>query len=250
MGSWRFSCAIYYLPIMKEITEPVHPRDGFMIARESIFFKLLSFCANGNTFDNAEHFSRCAVLPKKQCEIVWDVCLKSNVLQKVGNGYSTIDWMRDVGLMPKPENKKTPQNDLKDWQNVTGYGYTPKDEKTQTKPVSCKEIGTLNGAGKKTKLTIRPNVFLTEDEYNELKSKFSDEHLSMMLDKLNDYKLNHGTHYRSDMDAINRWVIKWLNQTILAQDVDKNRVNRFYEKHGATEEVQGSTFPAWLTGKD
>lgn len=247
MGSWRFSCAIYYLPIVKEITEPVHPRDGFMIARESIFFKLLSFCANDNKFDNAEHFSRCAVLPKKQCEIVWDVCLKNNVLRKDGNGYSTLDWMRESGLVAKPENKKTPQNSPECAPNVPGYGYTPKDETTQTKPVLRKETGYSDG---KTKLAIRPNVFLTEDEYNELKSKFSNEHLSLMLDKLDDYKTKRGAHYRSDMDAINRWVIKWLNQTILAQDVDKNRINRFYDKHGATEDVQGSTFPAWLTGKD
>ena len=245
MGSWKCGCSVYYLPIMKEITAPIHPRDGFMLARESVFFRLLSFSANGMTFDSASHFARYGALPDKQCDVVWNVCIQHKVLRKSGNAYSALQWMLEAGLVKPRDDKKAAKKARRDVQTSTPSNNTGEGKETPQNVSECKEKAFTGNGGK---LAIRSNVFLTQEEYNNLKSRFSDDHLTMMLDKLNDYKTKKGVRYRSDYEAFDRWLVKWLDQTVLARDVDRNQVRSYNEQHEI--EKQTESFPSWLAGKD
>lgn len=227
---WKCSCDLYFHPVMHEITKPIHARDGFMVARESIFFKLLSYCANENTFDSVEQFSRYSMLPLKQCQVVWDVCVGHNVLRKTERGYSAREWMCENGLLP------CAQNTPKRVKTAEASVYKSEPETTQNEAV-------LRNHSPKT--PVRPNVYLSREELAELHSQFTEEQVSMMLDKLSSFKTEKNWRYRSDFDAINRWVIKWLGQEMAKQEIDKASVQRFYE----TKMTQDDAL-SWLKGAD
>lgn len=230
MRYWKCSCELYFHPVMREITKPIHPRDGFMVARESIFFKLLSLSANGNSFDCAEQFAGYTRMPDKQCQVVWDVCVANNVLRKDANGisFSAREWMSETGLLP------CAQNAPKRAQTDEAIKHTSEAQTSQKGAVLCEELPRL---GKPPKVAVRPNVFLTEEELNTLREKFSEEQVTMMLDKLSAFKTDKGWRYRSDYDAINRWVIKWLGQEMGRREIERESVQSFYETHAGGNDV-------------
>lgn len=241
MGNWMCGCRVYYLPIMKEITAPIHPRDGFMLARESVFFRLLSFSAEGMKFDTASHFARYSALPDKQCEVVWDVCIKNNVLRKSGDSFTALPWMVETGLVKTARLSDDAQNVPRHVENKGGYSGASNPEETPQRAAQAQKTALPTG---RRKIAVRDNVFLTQTEIDTLKSRFPDEHLAMMLDKLNEYKTNNGVRYRSDFDAFDRWLVRWLEKEILAKE-GKEITNEYYEKNGAVQH-EGNKFPEWL----
>ena len=84
---------------------------------------------------------------------------------------------------------------------------------------------------------VRPNVFLSRSEILDLKSRFTDDQVTLMLDKLSEYKATTGRYYRSDFDAIERWVVRWMN------DQQKQQAQPPQPKDAIIE------YPSWLTGK-
>lgn len=241
MGNWMCGCRVYYLPIMKEITAPIHPRDGFMLARESVFFRLLSFSAEGMKFDSARHFARYSALPGKQCETVWDVCIEHNVLRKSGDSFTALPWMEETGLIKPVRLSEYSQNASSRIENTGGDTNTPNVKKEPQRATQAQETASPTG---RRKIAVRENVFLTQTEIDTLKSRFPDERLGMMLDKLNEYKTNNGVRYRSDFDAFDRWLVRWLEKEILAKE-GKEITNEYYEKNGAVQH-EGNKFPEWL----
>ena len=61
---------------------------------------------------------------------------------------------------------------------------------------------------KERKTAFRPNVLLTEKEYDTLRRKYKDEKVKWLLDRLSIWKEAKGTTYKSDYAAINMWVVK------------------------------------------
>ena len=86
-----------------------------------------------------------------------------------------------------------------------------------------------------TKEAVRPNVFLTRSEILDLKTRFTDDQIKLMLDKLSEYKATNKRYYKSDFDAIERWVIRWLDDSTKQQK--SSVIEEFVE------------FPSGLTGK-
>lgn len=238
MGYWKCSCELYFHPVMQAITKPIHARDGFMVARESIFFKLLSYSANGMKFDCVEQFARYAMMPSKQCQVVWDVCISQNVLRKTESGYTASEWMTENSLLPCVQ---TPSDCV---QNAPKLNETSEASVYTSAPETLQKGAVLTRKKPHSpKVAVRENVYLTDEELRLLQSQFQPEQVSMMLDKLSSFKTEKGWRYRSDFDAINRWVIKWLGQELSKQEIDKASVQKFYETR--TQDVDALS---WLEG--
>lgn len=245
MGWWKCSVDLYASRIMHDIVQPIHPRDGFMPARESIFMRLLSFCASEHVFWDVKQFSRLTTMPIKQCQIVWDICVKHNVLRKTDNGYTAIDWLKENGLLETATKgtrgrpiTRTQESDVstaeqhktETTQNTPEIPTQPHEPQTITQPIQTLRESPRNNYSKK--FPVRDNVFLLSSELEDLKEQYSDEEISLMLDRLSEYKRTSNRNYKSDYQAIRRWVINWLKTS---QD----------KKIPITE----SEFPNWLTGK-
>lgn len=233
MGYWKCSCDLYFHPVMKEITKPLHARDGFMVARESIFFKLLSYCANGHAFEGVEQFAKYAMLPARQCQAVWDVCVKSDVLRKTEDGYTATDWMSESGLLPNAQNARLDASPRK------ADNYTSSAQSPQNGAILARESANT------ARFPVRPNVYLSEAELAELHERFPSGQVTMMLDKLSAFKTERNWRYRSDMDAIRRWVVKWLGQELAKRETNRDSVQKFYE--ASIQNIDG--IPTWLNGK-
>lgn len=250
MGYWKCSSNLYMMPIMREINKPIHPRDGFMSARESIFFKLLSFCVDGHVFVDVKQFAKTTALPLKQCQIVWDICIKNTVLREVEDGYSVNGWLIEHNMLGIKANKnhvtsESSENDSKaeeieQTQPVKQEAESKQVEEHNSMPKENNPNTVKNVRGDNTKFQARPNVYLSYKELDELKAEFSDEEIALMLDRLSDYKTQSNRYYASDYQAIRKWVIKWL---------DTNRVARHTKGNQKKSENENSNFPTWLTGK-
>lgn len=259
---------LYLKPIMRAVTRPLHPKDGFMIAREAILIKLLSYCADNCVFFDAKQFSRLTALPLKQCEVVWELCIKNNVLREHDGGdggYSAIGWLNDNNLIGdvecacKPEKEGGFEKTCKDTddggngeieangceESTHPDGETNiKEKKTKTNENSTEESHNIDLKNEHTpppnepcpiksrevKIAVRPNVYLSNSEIQTLREQFTDEQISLMVDKLSDYKSQTNRYYKSDYQAITRWVVKWMNDSLASkqnESNDKNVTNQF-----------------------
>lgn len=276
MKSWKCSADIYDSDLIKEITKPCYLRDGLMSAREGILFRLFSYCTNGGIFNNARDFSKFSKQSLPQCQIVWDVCIALNVLRRDNAGYSTIEWMKEQGYLNKgkttpdltqetilektTDNTSDNQNSLPAQTSVK-IDASPQIETETTieqpaarpEPVVMdsvqtdkanqlqkhEEIKLVDFCKKEIKECVRPNVYLTRTEINELKKQFTDEQIAKMVDHLSEYKYQNNRRYSSDFQAIQRWVIRWLNES-------KNSVRT--QLSASNNIIADNEFPDWLKG--
>jgi hypothetical protein len=260
MAYWKCSIDFFHSPIMRAISKPTHTKDGFMPARESIFIKLLSWCAQDTIFYDAKHFSSMTNSAIKQCELIWGICLAHNVLREKDNGYSTKQWMIETGLLgdapkeaptspcaaPPAEAPSYTSEDPETQQDATSCEgeavLPPSTEERPQVPPAASEPPTIQPEQPKQKSlrwnelkeAVRPNVFLTRSELDNLRSRYSDEQVCLILDKLSDYKLQTHRNYSNDFQAIEKWVLRWLDEQTPSRAL--------------SPEEQG-IFPSWLTGK-
>lgn len=213
---WKCSNEFYNIDVVKLIMNQTSKFDSYYI-RELIFIKMLNYSSVNYIFADSAHVSKLLSLSKKQCDIVWDICISNNVLRKVEGGYSAFDWMSENKLIcsEKP---------------VTRIVYLPAKSETLVKEEKPKKT-------KEYKEAVRYNVWLTRSEIKKLKEEFTDEQIAAMVDKLSDYKNNSNKQYKSDFDAINRWVINWFKQS---HSVVSKQSSNSHEDGG---------FPDWITGK-
>ena len=225
MSYWKCSRQVFFTPIMTILSKPLNRNDNQMLVRECIFLKLLSYCSDGYVFSDHEHATRVLDLPHIQCKRVWELCEEHNILRECPGGYSANDWMSEKGLLfcGKIETKSKHQCRSKNDSNDKTAKTTPQKQLFNDKRV-VQDI----------KRAVRPNVFLRQDEIDSLRSRFSDEQINLMLDRLSSYKSQSQRNYQSDMQAIERWVIKWLS--------DSN-----HERETTSEKPQND-FPDWITG--
>lgn len=210
MSAWKHSAKLYLSPIMDEIRKAGKERDPQGFTRESIFFRMLSYSADGFDFSNALHMSKVIGTPAMQTSLVWDICVKHGILAKGINGYSAIQWMHENNLLVESvqNNQQSEPNKIPSQSVVKPI--TPKDE-----PKEC----------------VRPNVRLTRTEINTLKEEFSDEEITQLLDNLSEYKTSSGKYYASDYDAIRRWGVRRLRQ-----DQAQLKKNKSYNPKPFTDE--------------
>lgn len=93
--------------VMRELACPTCLRDISNNRRQMAFIYLLSITASGsaNDLQDAADLARLVDTTPKQAQIVWDVCIKHNVLRKTPQGYSARAWMIERGILGDFERK-------------------------------------------------------------------------------------------------------------------------------------------------
>lgn len=185
MGWWKCSSNINLLDVCSELKKTSGRGDSKSCERMFVFYCTLSESSNGIIFYTPSSLQIFTQSTQTQCKIVWDICIKHNVLRKDGNGYSAREWMQEQGLLPNTE-KNIQTNKTEDQKSKRQY---------------------------EVKEQVRPNVRLSRNEIEELKKDYSDEQIARMLDKLSEYKTNTGRNYSSDYQAIRKWVYKTLDDS-------------------------------------
>lgn len=179
MGWWKCSNKLYLTEPAISLSENRGKYAAGKIIRMYSFIRLLDFSSEDFCFVSHEHFSKVTGNQIGQCKIVWDICIKHNVLRKDGCGYSAREWMAEQGLLPDEEPKQINQ------------------EKQMPK----------------IKEQVRPNVRLSRSELDALRKDYSNEKVAQILDTLSKYKTEKGKYYASDYDAIRRWVCRAVEKS-------------------------------------
>lgn len=121
-----FKCGVEILncAIMRDIEKRNSPKDNCGRWRKFTFILLLSETAEDRADDlqDAADLARLVDTTPRQAQIVWDVCIKHNVLRKGPNGYSAKAWMIERGIL----------GDTRKWQRREEGGQPP--------PVESKNI--------------------------------------------------------------------------------------------------------------
>ena len=231
MAWWKCSNALRFNPVVDEILK-ANNNNGYGLAREAIFYHLLGMSAENYKFSGAEHLAKMVNAPDKQCQIVWDVCIKHKVLRQIEDGvFSAIEWMKEEGLMPsKFHEPRKPKIKPIESPCILEPVEVPKP-----KPEKAIQITDSNPYKNEIKEQVRPNVRLTRNEIISLKEQFSDKQIAEMLDILSEFKTNSGKTYPSDYAALNRWVIKRV--------CDESAPTRL------SASKTGESFPEWIYGK-
>lgn len=98
-----FKCGadIINCAIIREIICAKYKKDNKGRLRQLSFILLLSETAEDRADDlqDAEDLARLVDTTPKQAQIVWDVCIKHNVLRLGANGYSAKEWMIERGIL-------------------------------------------------------------------------------------------------------------------------------------------------------
>ena len=86
---------------MRELESAKRYKDNGGRLRKYTFIILLSETAEDRADDlqDAEDLARLVDTTPKQAQIVWDVCIKHNVLRLGANGYSAKEWMIERGIL-------------------------------------------------------------------------------------------------------------------------------------------------------
>ncbi len=187
MGWWKCSSNINLLDVCSELKKTSGRGDSKSCERMFVFYCTLSESSNGIIFYTPNSLQIFTQSTQTQCKIVWDICIKHNVLRKDGNGYSASEWMHEQGLLPDEEQKRI-----------------NRDKQTA-------EI----------KEQVRPNVRLSRSELDALRKDYSDEKVAQILDTLSKYKTEKGKHYASDYDAIRRWVCRAVEKSATINQPEK-----------------------------
>lgn len=102
-----------------------HGRDNYISGRRYSLIILLSETAEDRAEDlqDAADLARLVDTTPKQAQIVWDVCIKHNVLRKGPNGYSAKQWMIERGIL----------GDRSQWQQRQNGGGDNRQHYTESK---------------------------------------------------------------------------------------------------------------------
>lgn len=98
-----FKCGVDLLncAMIRELNKPSFQRDNKGEVRILKLIMLLSETAEDRADDiqDAEDLARLVDTTQKQAQIVWDVCIKHNVLRRGPKGYSAKEWMIERGIL-------------------------------------------------------------------------------------------------------------------------------------------------------
>ena len=110
--------------IMRDLSKCAYKKEAHGTNRMFKFLMLLSETAEDRADDlqDAADLARLVDTTPKQAQIVWDVCIKYNVLRRGPNGYSAKAWMIERGIL----------GDTRKWQRREEGGQPP--------PVESKNI--------------------------------------------------------------------------------------------------------------
>lgn len=106
-------------------------------------------------------------------------------------------------------------------------GETPTSLTSKSvEPWVSEDIGRQAPSDGRKAIEIRSKVKLTPKQLKTLQEKHSAADLDLMLDKLNTYKEETGKVYKSDCQAIYRWVEEWLHNDKAQKAMDEKKKAR------------------------
>ena len=109
---FRCSQELLQSAIMRDLFKAQKEKDNYGKLRKYTFILLLSETAEDRADDlqDADDLARFVDTTPKQAQIVWDVCIKHNVLRKGPQGFSAKEWMIERGIL----------GDTRKWQRGDG----------------------------------------------------------------------------------------------------------------------------------
>lgn len=248
------------LPIIYKVKKRQSSTDPMGDTRLAVFIKLMVYCGAGYSFVDAEHFASVTNSPQGQSGLVWDICMADGLLKANGAGFTLFDWMHDKGLLtpttpltvnaePKPailpqKPAQIAPRSVLEGEGVSVCPHAQKsdlgakdaEKKASPAPIAMQQAPVF-AETRNYKHAVRKNVFLSENEIDELKAKYSQEQIDKMLDLLSDYKIEKGRSYASDYAAINRWTAKRI--------LDEEKA-----KEEKAKEDSEQIFPDWIVNRD
>lgn len=101
--------------VMRDLSKPIMERDNYIKSRKFVFLFLLSETAEdrANDLQDADDLARLVDTTPKQAQIVWDVCIKHNVLRRGPQGYSAKQWMIERGIFGERAQRKEGEHESK-----------------------------------------------------------------------------------------------------------------------------------------
>lgn len=106
---FRMSNSLLNCPVMQELqVRTVGDTNSF--TRQFLFIRILSMCADKSiSIISSKSLSSITGISQKQSEVVWDICMKYDVLRKSDIGFSAYEWMLENGYVGKYEQKRGKQ---------------------------------------------------------------------------------------------------------------------------------------------
>lgn len=161
-------------PVIAALMDAATKRGGLHFARVMIFLEMLANSANGFFFASYEHLGIRRSYPLSQCEVVWNTCISLSVLRKTEYGYSANEWLSECGFITVEQE--------------SAFKATNEAKKTY-----------------QTRIPVRPNVFITQEQMNELSRMYSQEQISRILDSYSDWKVQKKATSCDDWKQIMAW---------------------------------------------
>lgn len=98
---FKCGCDLLNCAVMRELEKPAQAKDSSGERREYKFIELLAETAEDRAEDiqDADDLARIVDTTPKQAGIIWEVCIRFNVLRKGPKGYSAKDWMLEQGIL-------------------------------------------------------------------------------------------------------------------------------------------------------
>lgn len=144
--------------------------------------EIILFCINEHLFDQDENTGRIMCL-KLLCHL--DNTMSTNPeIRKILNNFNKL---------------KETSSSLKKLSETSNHLKQTRLDKTRLDKIKEE---------KSSKIEYSPFVFMTEDEYNKLITKYGESQVKLLIEELNNYKGEKGKKYKSDYHAILKWVVK------------------------------------------
>lgn len=237
---------IYDSGIMHKVRTTGDTRSGHNLVREAIFMRMILLNV---VFVDADHVSTLTGGSVSQCKLVWDALTEAGVLSQVEGGFTLNGWIKSCGYFDTKSktatrSPRTRQNRAQDIEtcNITGA--------TTERCVS--RLGDANDE----RQFVRQNVSFSKDEIKALRESFTDEQLTVMTDKLSEWKTQKAATGNpvkcSDFTLMNGWVARWISgQNSQAQNpVAKSVEQEFKDSHCGKTPKEWEEMESWENSEE
>lgn len=234
---------------LNEIHSLGSKKNGAHYMRESVFFRLLAFDSDGVCFNSFRHFSDVSGCPIKQCELIWDYCVRNKILVKESDEFHAHDWMVANGFIQSQNNPSNlrpsarkrqqaivPMSDAKTCAKTQNNAQETDPVVRQLTPSPAQRGQNEPQRPALVKEAVRHNVWLDRDEIATLLKTLTQDELTKCLDLLSDWKgKNHVSGDINDFKQINKWVIGSVRQKKSASrnstDIDPDDFQEFLDEY-------------------
>lgn len=173
MCGFTITDRFYQLPVFKAVCGASSRGSVGNQCRENIIIRMLVLASAGIKFVNAAQMAHFIMASENQCNIVWSVCVECNVLRQKDGYYSAYEWLCENGFIANIRNDVTQ---------------------------SC--VTDTN------KTALANNVYLTDEQIEEIKKELPGDLFQAAVDMLSRWKDQKGNvACNDDYYHFKKWVI-------------------------------------------